>query len=197
VTDPIKPSSKPKPLPPQAPGAPGWKEKPKSGAAGGFAALVLAAGLMFALLPSEARKLTPYKDSAGIWTVCMGLIGPVVKRHWGTDWTVEECKEAELDYLRPMIGEMVKCVPEKVRNEMSYGQWVSLGHWYYNTGAFCRSGVGRYLAQGDHVRSCQAMGQWTFITVKGRKVNCKDPKNRCSGLATRRLNEVSWCLSAL
>lgn len=203
---------------PQAPGAPGWGEAPKAG--GVFAALVLAAGMAAALLPSEDRKLTVYKDSAGIDTVCMGLIGPVTKRHPGVAWTVEECQQAESEYIVPMVAEMQQCIPLDVQRSMTYGEWIMLGHWHYNTGAFCSSSVGRNLAQGKHEEACQAMNQYTWITwpmkklplagkhkiievktkkgpVKVLKVDCKDPKNKCRGLAIRRDLEVSNCLNAL
>ena len=203
---------------PQAPGAPAWNEKPKAG--GLFATLLLAAGMTAALLPSEARKLNVYKDSAGIDTVCMGLIGPVTKRHPAVAWTVEECQKAESEYVAPMIAEMQQCIPMKVQREMSYGEWIMFGHWHYNTGAFCSSSVGRNLEQGNHEAACRSMGAYTWITwpmrklplagthkiyetktntglVKVLKVDCKDPKNKCSGLAKRRDLEVTNCLNAL
>ena len=182
---------------PQAPNAPGWKEKPKAG--GVFAIAVLCCGIAAALLPSEARKLTVYKDSAGIDTVCMGLIGPITKRHPGQPFTVDECKQAEVEYFTPMVRQMAKCVPANVTADMSYGEWVTYGHWAYNTGtaSFCNSTLGRKLAAGDHEGACRAMGAWTFITVKGRKVNCRTAGRLCPGIVTRRDLEVSMCLEAL
>lgn len=163
--------------------------------------MILAAGIAAALLPSEGRKLKVYKDSAGIDTVCMGLIGPITKRHPGVDFTVEECKAAEAAYIAPMVAQMQKCVPEKVRNDMSYGEWVTYGHWAYNTGtsSFCTSSLGRKLSAGDHVGACKAMGAWTYITLKGKKRNCRDADMQriCSGIVKRRDLEVSMCLDAL
>lgn len=203
---------------PQAPGAPAWNAKPLAG--GVFSALLLGSGIIAALLPSENRITHVYKDSAGIDTVCMGLTGAVTKRHPGVEWTVEECKIAEAKYIAPMVAEMQQCIPLEVQRSMKYGEWIMLGHWHYNTGAFCSSSVGRNLAQGKHEEACKAMNQYTWITwpmsklplagkhkiievktkkgpVKVLKVDCKDPKNKCRGLAIRRDLEVSNCLNAL
>lgn len=188
-----------RPLPPQVPGAPAWKAKPKAG--GAFAVAVLAAGIAAALLPSEGRKLESYRDSGGIWTVCMGLIGPVEQAHRGRRWTEDECKAAESAYIAPMVQEMQRCVPIAVQAEMTYGEWITYAHWAFNTGTrnFCNSTLGKRLADGNHNGACRAMAAWTYITLKGKKRNCRDPDMRkiCSGIVTRRDNEVSWCLEAL
>lgn len=184
---------------PQAPGAPAWNEKPKAG--GAFAVLIVAVGIASALFPSEGRKLQVYKDSAGIDTVCMGLIGSITKRHPGVDFTVEECKTAEAEYIAPMVKQMQQCVPVEVRNSMTYGEWVTYGHWSYNTGtsSFCSSSLGSKLRAGDHDGACKAMSGWTFITYKGKKRNCRDADMQriCSGIVKRRDQEVSNCLNAL
>lgn len=208
--------------PRQPAGAPGWKDKPKGGAAG-FAALMalVGGGLLYALAPGDSaeggQRLDVYLDSAGIPTACSGIIGGEVLRRYrlqGTKarFTKPECDALEQAYTAPMIREMSACVPEKVRGNVSYGQMFALAHWRWNTGTFCNSSVGRHLAAGDFVRSCHAMALYTWSrpnpkwnqtgrsngkTGAARRVDCADPANKCSGLATRRREEVSWCLSAL
>jgi lysozyme len=209
---------------PQAPGAPKWNEKP---AAGAFPAVLLVAGLAAALLPSEDRRLKPYLDSARIPTACMGIIGPEVNARYkaGTVFTRDECIALEQKYLLVMVRRMGKCIPADIVSRLTYGEWISYGHWAYNTGteSFCSSSIGRRLAQGDHAGACRAMGQWTWITrpasagvprgihkpvfagatargpglLIAYRMQCNDPLNRCSGLATRREIEVSTCLAAL
>lgn len=129
----------------------------------------------------------------------MGLIGPVEQAHRGTPWTVSECQAAEAAYIAPMAEMMQRCVPAAVRDEMTYGEWITYGHWSYNTGTgnFCHSTLARKLAAGDHVGACKAMASWTWITLKGKKLNCRDPANKCGGIPIRRDNEVGWCLAAL
>jgi lysozyme len=195
--------------------------EPGSKAPGGiFAVSVLAAGIAAALLPSEARVLKPYRDSAGIWTVCMGLIGPIVNRYpRDVAWTTDECKIAEAQYIEPMVKQMQRCTPQHVQKEMTYGQWIWLGHWAYNVGTnnYCGANVGRELQVGNHRGACLAMSKWTWITLpKGKvpagkhkvtrdsagrvtriQIDCIDPANKCFGLAKRRDLEVESCLDSL
>ena len=192
----------PKPLPPQKPGAPAWNAKPAAGAA--FTVIALAAGIGYALGPAEGGQiLTPYLDSAGIPTACTGVIGPEISRRYKAklDFTVAECDAMENAYREKMVRLMQACVPLNVQQEMTYGEWVAYGHWAYNTGtgSFCNSTLARRLAAGDHAGACRAMASWTYITLNGRKRNCRDPdmKRICSGIVTRRDNEVSWCMQAL
>jgi lysozyme len=177
---------------------PGWKEKPKGGL---FALALICAGIAAALAPSEGgRRLDVYRDSAGILTACTGIIGPVVNaRGFGGKFTEDECKALESAYLAKMVTAMQACVPSPVLHEMTYGEWIAFGHFSYQAGngAFCRSTLARKLASGDHAGACRAMASWTYITVKGVKVNCRDPNNRCRGIPKRRDMEVSMCLDAL
>lgn len=166
----------------------------------GIAALsVLLIGL---LEPSEGgRRLVPYLDSVGIPTACTGIIGPeVARRHKAKlRFTEAECVALETAYLGRMVRDMQKCVPQHVLNTVTTGEFLAYGHWAYNTGtgAFCRSSLNRHLRAGDHVRACQAMGQWTFVTLNGRKVDCRTAGKLCPGIVKRRRMEVSMCLDSL
>ena len=180
------------------PKKPGWKDKPNGGL---FALAVICAGIAVALAPSEGgRRLDVYRDSAGILTACTGIIGPVVNgRGFGGRFTEDECKALESAYLTKMVRTMEACIPSPVLRDMAYGEFVAFGHWAYNTGtgAFCNSTLARKLADGDHAGACRAMASWTFITVRGQHLNCRDPENRCGGIPKRRDLEVSMCLEAL
>ncbi len=55
----------------------------------------------------------------------------------------------------------------------------------------------RKLAAGDHAGACRAMAAWTYITVRGQKVNCRTAGKLCRGIVIRRDEEVSRCLEAL
>ena len=162
---------------------------------------LLVAGLSTALLPSEARKLTPYLDSVGIPTACMGIIGKEVTRRYKAKetFTLDECLYMEKTYLTKMVTDMGHCIKDEIEAQMVYDQWIGLGHWAYNVGtrAFCNSGVVRKLNQGDFAGSCQAMGDWTYLTIGGKKVNCRDPKYKCGGIPKRRDYEVKTCMGAL
>lgn len=207
--------NRPMPAPPA--GAPNWKAR------GAFTGAVLAAGIAVALYaPEGGRHLTPYLDSARIPTACLGIIGPEVTRRYrlGLKFTDAECDELEGAYLNKMVAMMRACVPADVREQMTYGEWITWGRWSYNTGtaSFCGSNTGKKLQAGDHAGACVAMGQWTWITrpasagvpkgkhvavkntqgiVSAYRLQCRDPANRCRGLAIRRDDETRMCLEAL
>lgn len=178
---------------------PSLKDKAPGGI---FAVAILVGAIATVLSPSEGgRRLDVYRDSAGILTACMGVIGPVVNvRGMGGKFTDAECDHMEKAYLTKMVTMMQACVSQPVQSQMTYGEWIWLGHWAYNTGtaAFCHSTLAKRLAAGDHVGACRAMGSWTFITLPGGKhVNCRDPANRCLGIPKRRDIEVNMCLESL
>jgi len=183
-------------LPPDPP-ATTSKPKSKKGPTIGIGLIV--AGILATLLPDEGRKLSPYRDSAGIWTVCMGITGPDVWRHKGIAFTVDECKQLEAGYVARMVRQMEPCLSPGVENTLTLQEWTTYGHWTYNVGtsAWCHSSVIRKLNAGDHEGACKAMGNWTFITIRGRPVNCRTAGHLCPGIVKRRDKEVGMCLEAL
>jgi len=133
----------------------------------------------------------------------MGIIGKEVTRRYkaGVKFTDAECESMEKTYLTRMVSAMQTCAPQADQQQMTYGEWIIYGHWAYNPGtkSFCNSTLGRRLGAGDRVGACKSMGAWTYITLNGRKRNCRDPemKRICSGIVTRRDLEASMCLEAL
>jgi GH24 family phage-related lysozyme (muramidase) len=224
MTDPIKPSSNPKPMLQVKPGTdlkkpvmPGGK-----GAAGGAGLiLALAIAIGYALDPSEGgRRLDVYLDSSDIPTACKGVIGAEVTRRWrakGKDarFTDVECDQLENNYTLKMTADMLQCVPEAVVSTLSYGEFIAYGHWAYNTGTgmFCSLGsVPRLLAQGNRIAACNVMAKYTWArpsrrlnqtgrdngkTGPARRIDCADKRNKCSGLKTRREAEVNTCLAGI
>jgi lysozyme len=163
------------------------------------------------------RHKQPYLDSAGIPTACTGIIGPeVTRRHRaGESFTDAECDALEQGYVVPMVQRMQACVGDEVLQRIRVGEFVAYGRNSYSTGvgAFCRSPMAALLKQGDHAGACRAMANWrTFTgtpgnraprgqgvrTAKGRWLqDCRDPANKCRGLAIRRVSESHMCLAAL
>lgn len=188
------------PLAPETPVTPTAPANGKSVKGPAFAIALIVAACCAALLPSEARKYTPYYDQAKVLTVCAGITGPAVRVHPGVPFTKDECDKLEKAYVTGMIYAMSSCLSDAAVKDMKFDEWIAYGHWAYNVGtpAFCHSTVAVHLNAGNHEAACRAMGRWTFITKPGRGlVNCRDPKEKCGGLPKRRDYEVSMCLEAL
>jgi lysozyme len=183
------------PLPPK-------KSKPGAAALVGLA---MGAAILVAVRPDEGgRRLDVYLDSASIPTSCTGIIGDEVTRRWklygkNARFTDAECDTLEHAYVAKQTRQMAGCTPVAVLDTITWGEWLAYAHWSFNTGtgAFCNSTLHRRLIAGDHAGACKAMGNWTFITVRGQHVNCRDPKWTCRGIPIRRDNEVAMCLDAL
>jgi GH24 family phage-related lysozyme (muramidase) len=98
-----------------------------------------------------------------------------------------------------MVQQMQACIAPAQLERITTGEFIAYGHWAYNTGtgAFCHSTLNTRLNAGDHAGACRAMASWTFITVRGRKVNCRTAGPLCPGIPKRRDMEVAMCLGAL
>jgi GH24 family phage-related lysozyme (muramidase) len=178
---------------------PATTQKPKSKKGPAIGIGLIVAAILTTLLPDEGRKLTPYRDSAGIWTVCMGITGPDVWRHKGFPFTEDECKQMESGYVAKMVRQMEPCLTQDAVDSMTVQEWVAYGHFGYNVGtpAFCRSTIVAHLNAGNHEGACKAMSRWVFITVHGKAVNCRQAGHLCPGIVKRRDKEVQMCLDAL
>lgn len=208
---------------PTLPGAAPSSTKPTNkGPTAGF--LVVVTAILALLLPLEGRELEPYRDSAGIWTVCMGLIAPeLIARHppgSGQKWTEAECEVEERKYVTEMATAMASCLPGDVLPRMKPREFAFHAVNAYNIGTkgWCQSSAARALTRGDHVAACQSFAAYTWITIKppqlprgehkvvrspktghitAYRLQCRDPLNRCRGLPKRRDQEVAGCMAAL
>lgn len=163
------------------------------GTKGPIAVSALTVALVGLLAVREGDVRKPYKDQAGIWTVCRGITGPAVIP--GKTYTAAECNSLEIAY----VSEMLMKMNDIVRVSLAFDEWIAYGHFTYNTGigALRNSTLLKKLNAGDHVGACKEMGRWTFIKINGKYVNCRDPKHKCGGIPTRRDFEVDMCLDAL
>lgn len=146
------------------------------------AAIVL---LLSSLLLWEGTKSTPYRDIAGVWTVCKGITGPDVIP--GKRYSREECERLESHYVDKMAQRISHCI----HTPLSTWEWVAWGHFSYNVGttAFCRSSAARLLNAGDRAGACRQITRWTFVAGK----DCRIAANRCSGIVKRRQAERQMC----
>lgn len=141
-------------------------------------------------ITDEGWRLVPYRDSAGIWTVCAGHTGPDVIP--GEPWTEAECEGVTvLDIVRhgrPVLAALENPTP---------GEQIAWIGFAGNVGvsAFLNSTARRLQAAGRRVEACQQLTRWTYITVDGRKVDCRQAGTLCPGLPARRDRQLARCLS--
>ena len=167
----------------------------------GFAAAPLA--LVLALVAAlgqndsahEGRKFVPYRDSAGVLTVCAGITGPAVVA--GRTYTPAQCEQLETVYVRTMLQHMGRCV----RGEYQFHEIKAWGHFAYNVGnnAFCSSTAAKRLNAGERAAACDEMWKWRFVTIGGVKRDCALPQWRakCGGIIDRRQWEMATCRGSL
>ncbi len=149
------------------------------------APIALVAALLFALTGAEGRKLTPYQDIAGVWTVCDGITGKAVVP--GRKYTNAECDRLGQEYVQRMLADMGQCV----KGEYPLHVIKASGHFAYNVGtpAFCRSTMAKKLNAGDIPGACAEISKWTFVAGK----DCRIAANKCSGIVKRREWERATC----
>lgn len=74
---------------------------------------------------------------------------------------------------------------------LTQGEYDSLVSLAYNVGTatVCKSTMVRLHNAGQHEAACAEFDRWTFFQGK----DCRDPANRCGGLAKRRAAERAQC----
>lgn len=149
------------------------------------APIALVAALLFALTGAEGRKLKPYQDIAGVWTVCDGITGKAVIP--GKTYTNAECDKLGQEYVQKMLADMGQCV----KGDYPFHVIKASGHFAYNIGtpAFCRSTMAKKLREGDIPGACAQITNWTFVAGK----DCRIASNKCSGIVKRREWERATC----
>ncbi|AHY83202.1 putative phage-related lysozyme [Escherichia phage e4/1c] len=134
----------------------------------------------------EGVEYRPYKDVAGVWTICAGITGPDVIR--GKVYTQRECDALLMKHLsihRSAVDKALKVdVPVSTRAAL-YSFSFNVG-----TNAMRNSTVIRLMNRGDIRGGCEALSMWNKISVGGKKVVSK-------GLVNRRNAEIRLCVSEL
>lgn len=149
-------------------------------AAAGGGALTLAMILLGGPDGLEGRRYVPYRDVAGVLTVCDGHTGPDIVRN--KTYTARECDALLREDLKPVQA----AVDSLVTVPLSDYQRAALYSFSFNTGtdAFSRSSLLKKLNAGDNTGACSEMRRWVF--AGGRKWR---------GLMNRRETERALCLA--
>ena len=137
------------------------------------------------LLASEGLRLTAYRDTVGIPTICVGETRGV---KMGQTHTREECMVKLERAIVEFDGALGKCIQASVPEETRS----AIIQWAYNvgTGSACSSTLVRKLNSGDLVGACNELPRWNKETINGKKVASK-------GLTLRREREKALCLSGV
>lgn len=150
---------------------------------------VISSGLILSTTQWEGTEHYPYKDLAGVPTVCQGYTGPGIV--FGKYYSSEECNVFLTKELKHHREGMFKCINVPIGLDRSNAYTL----FTYNVGisAFCNSRAARLLNEGKYEESCKALargptGQPAWSYVDGKYVQ---------GLQNRRIYEMKLCLKGL
>lgn len=147
-------------------------------------AAIAAAVLLSVPLTSafEGLRTKPYRDPAGIPTVCFGETQVAMQKY-----TKQQCvsmlTERQVNDYAPAV---LKCVPGLAAHTEIFAASADAA---YNAGvgAFCRSPMAAMFKSGHWRAGCQAFRNWR-VTANGK---------RLAGLVRRREAERTLCLDGL
>lgn len=151
----------------------------KGQAIGGISALALAMSVPF-IGGWEGKRNDPYRDIAGIPTVCYGETRVPMKRY-----SDAECLDMLNVAVKGFSDELVKCTPVLKGHPYQLAAATSLAY-NIGTNAYCKSTVARRFNAGDFKGGCEAFKMWNKA---GGKVS--------QGLVNRRNSEYELCMTFL
>ncbi|WP_337026088.1 lysozyme [Pantoea eucrina] len=157
-----------------------WSLRKKLIAAAGGGAMFIATVFLGGKDGVEGRAYEPYKDVAGVWTVCDGHTGTDIIK--GKTYTDRECDRLLWNDLKPVK----RAVDSMVKVPLGEYPRAALYSFTYNVGvsAFSKSTLLKKLNNGDQTGACEELRRWVY--AGGMK---------WKGLMDRRDMERSLCLA--
>ncbi|QXX23584.1 lysozyme [Salmonella enterica subsp. salamae] len=154
------------------------RTKVKALLAGGVSAIVIAAAMLGGNGGLEGRRHEPYRDVAGVLTVCDGHTGKdiVPGKHY-TDAECDALLNKDLALVAVRIDPLIKASIPNSERAAFYSFAYNVG-----VGAFARSTLLKKLNTGDQAGACNELKRWTYAGGKQWK-----------GLVTRREIEHEVC----
>jgi len=144
------------------------------------ASLVLAGASLIALIAGhEGIRYKPYRDIAGVLTVCEGITGAGVIA--GKTYTRAECDALIQERVLIAGRGVLSCVKVPL-NQSQYNAFTSLAY-NIGIGAFCRSSALKAVNLKNYTDACNRILLWN--QVNGKVVQ---------GLVNRREAEKKMCL---
>lgn len=146
--------------------------------------IVAGAALLASLTLDEGTRYTPYRDIAGVLTVCQGHTGADIVP--GKRYTKSDC-DALLFKNTERHGRAVLRCTKVPLNQNQYDAFVRFT-FNVGTSAYCNSGLLKKLNQGDYTSACNDLLRWDKARVNGVLRPVK-------GLTARRRSEREQCLT--
>ncbi len=164
-------------------------------------ALALVGAAMVAAVPAikghEGLELTAYRDVAKVWTYCYGetLKADGTPVQQGDTATKAQC-DARADQR---ILDFMKQVAIEIKVPVTANVLAAHTSFAYNVGinAYRRSSTLNRTNAGDLAGGCYAMSNWRYVTKGNVKYDCAIKANKCTGLYSRRIEEINLCMEGL
>lgn len=156
-----------------------------------IAATVTGAALMLAsplLEEVEGVRYKPYRDIAGVLTVCHGITGKDVIQ--GKEYTKRECDALLAKHMRVAAN----AVDSSVKVDIPVSMRAAMYSFTFNAGvgAFKKSTMLKKINNGDLVGGCEELFKWVYFRdVKTGKMK------QSKGLKNRRSVEYKYCMKEL
>lgn len=146
--------------------------------------VVAGAALIAALTLDEGTRYLPYRDVAGVLTVCQGHTGPDIipnKRY-----TKAECDKLLLKNTERHGRAVLRCT----RVPLNQNQYDAFVRFTFNVGpnAFCNSTLVKKFNAGDYAGACRELLRWDKARVNGKL-------RSVYGLTLRRQSEYRQCVT--
>ncbi|EGP0394277.1 lysozyme [Salmonella enterica] len=154
------------------------RPKVKALLAGGAGAIAIAAALLGGHNGLEGRRYVPYRDVAGVLTICDGHTGKdiVPGKHY-TDAECDALLNKDLARVKAQVDPLIKVSTPESERAAFYSFAYNVG-----AGAFAKSTLLKKLNAGDQAGACNELKRWTYAGGKQWK-----------GLVTRREIEREVC----
>lgn len=154
-----------------------------TGGAGATLVAVAVAAILPNIQQEEGTKNVPYKDIAGVLTVCTGHTGPdVVPNKF---YPADQCAQLTQQDLNKAASGVLKYTPTLRYHPLQLASAISFS---YNVGigAYGNSSVAKDFNNGEFKTACKDMLKYTYAGGKYSQ-----------GLANRRNQEYTICVSTL
>lgn len=167
------------------------KSARNAAAVGGTAIIIAGSALLAELRNDEGTRYMPYRDIAGVLTVCQGHTGPDIipnKRY-----TKAECDKLLLKNTERHGRAVLRCT----RVPLNQNQYDAFTRFAFNVGpnAFCNSTLVKKLNAGDYDGACRQLLRWDRVCTKRNKLGKCLETRAIKGLANRRQSEYRQCIT--